>query len=345
VTETIVVPHERAGLELDEFLCLHFPEFNKGFLRRAVREGLILIDGMRANPSQRLRADQVLLVDLDEAEASPAPVAPEAALPILYEDEDMLVVDKPAGLAVEPERWARGAASLAGALLALARARSVPAAAQDDERTHSESPLVLRLRAVHRLDKDTSGVLIAAKNLEAERALRTAFEHDQVQKSYWALVEGEHPLVDGEELTIDLALGPDERRSGRMVVDELGGKAAQTRIRVLERFRGFTWLACHPLSGRTHQIRVHLAAIGFPLAVDPLYGRRDQLFLSEVKAGYRAKPGRPERPLITRLTLHAAAIEVPAPRAPERSIRVEAPLPKDLAQLLKQLGKVRPWQP
>src|SRR5206468_5851573 len=115
MNETIVVPWERAGLELDEFLCLHFPEFSKGFLRRAVREGLILIDGMRASPSQRLRADQVLLVELDEDEAPPAPVAPEAALPILYEDEDLLVVDKPAGLAVEPERWARGAASLAGA--------------------------------------------------------------------------------------------------------------------------------------------------------------------------------------------------------------------------------------
>jgi len=341
VTETIVVPLERSGLELDEFLCLHFPEFNKGFLRRAVRDGLILIDGMRASPSQRLRADQVLLVDLDEAEPPPVPVAPEAELPILHEDEDLLAVDKPAGLAVEPERWARSAASLAGALLALARARS---GAEDEGVGEGEgTPLDLRLRAVHRLDKDTSGVLIVAKHLEAERALRAAFEHERVRKTYWALVEGEHPLEDGGELEIDLALGPDERRSGRMVVDEQAGKPARTRISVLQRFRGFTWLACRPQTGRTHQIRVHLAAIGFPLAVDPLYGRRDQLFLSEVKAGYRAKRGRPERALAPRLTLHAAAIEVPSPSEPTRVIRVEAPLPKDLAQLLKQLGKVRAW--
>ena len=336
MTETIVVPLERAGLELDEFLCLHFPEFNKGFLRRAVRDGQILIDGMRANPSQRLRADQVLIVDLDDVEAPPAPVAPEGELPILHEDEDLIVVDKPAGLAVEPERWARGAASLAGALLALARSRSSP---EEDE----AAPLELRLRAVHRLDKQTSGVLVVAKHLESERALRGAFEEDRVQKTYWALVEGEHPLEDGEEEEIDLALGPDERRSGRMVVDP-AGKSAQTRISVLQRFRGFTWLACRPLTGRTHQIRVHLSAKGFPLAVDPVYGRRDQLLLSNVKAGYRAKRGRPERPMISRLTLHAAAIQFPSPSDPARTIRVEAPLPKDLAQLLKQLGKVRAWR-
>jgi 23S rRNA pseudouridine1911/1915/1917 synthase len=339
VSETIVVPLERAGLELDEFLCLQYPEFNKGFLRRAVRDGLVLIDGMRATPSQRLRADQVLLVDLDEAEAPPPPVAPEAGLPILYEDEDLLAVDKPAGLAVEPERWARGNASLAGALLALARARSGRA----EDEADASGPLEVRLRAVHRLDKDTSGVLVVAKHLEAERSLRLAFEQGNVHKTYWALVEGEHPLADGEELVIDLALGPDERRSGRVVVDPHAGKQARTALRVLQRFRGFTWVACRPLTGRTHQIRVHLAAVGFPLAVDPLYGRREQLLLSEVKAGYRAKPGRPERPMIERLTLHAASIEVPAPRDPGRMIRVEAALPKDLAQLLKQLAKVRPW--
>lgn len=340
--ETIVVPWERAGLELDEFLCLHFPEFNKGFLRRAVREGRILVDGMRANPSQRLHADQVLMVDLDEAEPGPVPVAPEASIPILYEDRDLMVLDKPAGLAVEPERWARGAASLAGALLAMARSRS--AAPASNAENAPPGPLDLRLRAVHRLDKDTSGALVVAKNLEAERALRNAFAEDRVVKTYWALVEGEHPLEEGEEQEIDLAIGPDEKRSGRVVIDAEHGKPARTRVSVLQRFRGFTWLACRPLSGRTHQIRVHLAAVGFPLAVDKLYGRREELRLSNVKAGYRAKRGQPERPIIARHTLHAAAIEVPSPSDGARMIRVEAPLPKDFGQLLKQLAKVRAWR-
>lgn len=332
MSETILVPPERAGLELDEFLCLHFPEFGKGFLRQAVREGRILLDGMRAQPSVRLRSDQVLIVDLDDVEPPPAPVAPEAELTILHEDEDVIVVDKPAGLAVEPERWARGSASLAGALLAMARGRSA-------EEEAEAGPLALRLRAVHRLDKDTSGALVVAKHLEAERFLRTAFEEDRVQKTYFALVEGEHPLVDGAEETIDLPLGPDPRKSGRMVVDP-AGKPSRTRVAVERRFRGFTWMRCRPETGRTHQIRVHLSAAGFPLAVDPLYGRRDTLALSAIKAGYRAKRGQVERPLIARLTLHAAEIELPVRSGGGRLV-VAAPLPKDLEKLLKQLGKVR----
>jgi len=336
VSETILVPPERAGLELDEFLCLHFPEFGKGFLRQAVREGRILLDGMRAQPSQRLRMDQVLIVELDDVEPPPAPVAPEAELPILFEDDDLIVVDKPAGLPVEPERWARGAASLAGALLALARVRSGAEPEPDDD---PAAPLALRLRAVHRLDKDTSGVLVVAKHLESERFLRGAFEHDEVHKTYLALVEGEHPLADGAEEVIDLPLGPDPRKSGRMVVDP-HGKPSRTRIAVEQRFRGFTWLRCRPETGRTHQIRVHLSSAGFPLAVDPLYGRRGELALSALKAGYRAKRGQIERPLVARLTLHAAEIRLPA-RAGGPPLVVAAPLPKDLERLLKQLAKVR----
>lgn len=340
MSETILVPPERAGLELDEFLCLHFPEFGKGFLRQAVRDGRILLDGMRAQPSVRLRVDQVLIVELDDVEPPPAPVAPEAELPILFEDEDLLVVDKPAGLAVEPERWARDAATLAGALLALARVRSghEPDA---DPSEGAPAPLALRLRAVHRLDKDTSGVLVVAKHIESERFLRTAFEEDRVHKTYLALVEGEHPLADGVEELIDFALGPDPKKSGRMVVDA-HGKPSRTRIAVAQRFRGFTWMRCRPETGRTHQIRVHLSASGFPLAVDPVYGRRSELALSAIKAGYRQKRGQIERPLVARLTLHAAEIELPA-RAGGAPLRITAPLPKDLDKLLKQLGKVRAW--
>jgi 23S rRNA-/tRNA-specific pseudouridylate synthase len=99
---------------------------------------------------------------------------------------------------------------------------------------------------------------------------------------------------------------------------------------------------CEPRTGRTHQIRVHLSAKGFPLAVDPLYGRRKALLLSELKSGYRKKPGQVETPLIDRLTLHAASLEIPSITEPERTLRVEAPLPRDLVRTLKQLSKVRP---
>src|SRR5262245_7227268 len=112
-------------MELDEFLCLSFPLLNKGFLRRQVRDGRVLVDGAPALPSQRLRVDQVVILDFDEDEGLPEPpVAPSVRVPILYEDEHLLALDKPAGLAAEPERWARGNASLSGALLELALERS-----------------------------------------------------------------------------------------------------------------------------------------------------------------------------------------------------------------------------
>jgi len=331
-------------MELDEFLCLAFPLLNKGFLRHQVREGKVLVDGNPASPSQRLRFDQVLFVDFDETDDLPrAPVAPAALLPILFEDDHVLAVDKPPGLAVEPERWARGNASVAGALLELALAR---AGADPEAAVPLETELEFRPRILHRLDKDTSGVLLVAKTVEAERRLRAAFDAGEVHKTYLALVEGEHPLEDDESEIVDLPIGPDERKSGRMCVDRVSGKPSQTRISIAQRFRGYTLLRCEPLTGRTHQIRVHLREIGFPLAVDRVYGRRNSLRLSELKRGYRRKPGRIEPPLIDRLTLHALEIEFPDPAGtgPEsaRRIRVASAVPRDLERALKQLAKVRP---
>ena len=120
------------------------------------------------------------------------------------------------------------------------------------------------------------------------------------------------------------------------------GKEAHTRVRVAQRFRGYTLLDCEPLTGRTHQLRVHLAAHGFPLVVDNLYGRRDAVLLSELKPGYRQKPGRPEQPLIKRLTLHAQALTFPRVDDPRDLITVEAPHARDFERVLKQLAKVRP---
>jgi hypothetical protein len=198
------------------------------------------------------------------------------------------------------------------------------------------------------------GAIAAAKSLEAERVLRTAFEHGEVQKRYLALVEGEHPLDIGESEVIDRPIAPDERKSGRMIVHP-SGKPSQTRISVVERFAGYTLMAAEPLTGRTHQIRVHLSDAGFPLVIDHVYGRRNELKLSELKAGYRGKRGAVERPLMDRLTLHAAVLTLPPvpdstpidgepliPGSP--GARVESPLPADLGRVLKQLRKVRPFK-
>jgi RluA family pseudouridine synthase len=251
-------------------------------------------------------------------------------LTVLYEDEHVLAFDKPPQLAAEPERWEHDRPHVISAVLALLSTRAVDGKPE------------WRPRLVHRLDKDTSGVMLIAKTLEAERVLRDAFDAGRVEKRYLALVEGEHPLADGESEIIDLPIGPDLRRSGSMAVRHDIGKPARTRISVQQRFRGFTLLACEPLTGRTHQIRVHLSATGFPLAVDPTYGRRRSLSLSEFKRDYRKKRGQTETPLIERLSLHAARVAFPAVADATRTITVEAPMPRDLARVQKQLAKVRP---
>jgi len=340
VTDHIVVKRERHGIELDEFICLLYPLLNKGFVRRQIHEGRVLVDGQRVLPSRHLRGDQVVSIDIDEdaVDMPQAPVAPVLALDVLYEDDEVLVVDKPAGLPVEPERWERGSACLSGGLLELALHRS---GIDPDAVEELSEGLGFRPRLVHRIDKGTSGAILVAKTLETERSLREAFAAGGIEKNYLALVEGEYPLADGESELIDLPIGPDRRKSGRMQIDEARGKASATVVQVEERFHGYTLLRCEPRTGRTHQIRVHLAATGFPLVVDRTYGRRDALSLSEIKRNYRPKRGRSESPLIDRLTLHAQRLGFPDASG-QRHV-VEAPLPKDYARVLKQLAKVRPF--
>jgi 23S rRNA pseudouridine1911/1915/1917 synthase len=331
VSQYYTIQSDQIGMELDEFLCRLHPLTSKRLLRRLVREGAVTVNAAPAAPAQRLRADDVVGLEFDEDDLpvalEPRPI--EEPLDLLYEDAHSLVVDKPADLLVEPDRWDETRPNLLSALHALAVHRGGEAGAE------------FRPRLVHRLDKDTSGAVVIAKSIEAERVLGAAFEHGQVEKRYLALVEGEHPLADGASETIELAIGPNSKRDGSMCARK-DGKPAATVVRVEQRFHGFTLLSAQPLSGRTHQIRVHLAAKGFPLAVDPLYGRRRALKLSELKSSYRHKPGTVESPLIARLTLHAASVEFPDVQSGARRVRVEAPLPRDFERTLRQLAKVRP---
>lgn len=329
--DTFVVPDERAGLELDEFVCLQFPGLSKGFVRQQIGEGNVLLDGVLVAPGKRLRASQVVIATIDWDRAPERPVAPGVPVPILYEDESILVVDKPAGLAVEPERWLREKGSLAGALLQMV-----------EERVDDAAPeLPFRPRLVHRIDKDTTGIVLVAKDLETERTLRQAFEGQTIKKRYLALVEGEPFLEDGEERIIDEPIAPVPKKSGRMRV-AADGKPSRTIMSIAERFDGYTLVRCEPLTGRTHQIRVHMSYEGFPLAVDRHYGRRHEFKLSEFKAGYRPKRGMPEKPLIDRLTLHAHELEVPPLGDRSEPLRITSPIPRDLERVLKQLRKVRP---
>ncbi len=213
-------------------------------------------------------------------------------LSILFSDEHLLGINKPAGLPTLPDGYDKSAPCLVNLLKQQAG----------------------RVWVVHRLDKDTSGVIVVARSAEVHRALNLAFDSRQVSKVYQAIVAG---APQWEEFTIDLPLRPDGDRRHRTVVDRQHGKPAVTRLHVIERFAQFTLIEARPETGRTHQIRAHLAAIDLPLAGDVLYG-----------------DSAPD--LIARTALHARLIELDHP-VTRQLLHIEAPCPPDFAQALLQL--------
>jgi 23S rRNA pseudouridine1911/1915/1917 synthase len=251
--------------------------------------------------------------------AAPDPPArrpdPARSLRILYVDADLVVVDKPPHVLSVPGRGEH--VSAVEVLSARPELRENPA-----------------LRIVHRLDRDASGVQVYARTLAAQRDLVRQFAGRRVEKLYYALVSG-YVAGDGE---VDLPLAFDKRHN-RVRAGAGRGKASLTRYRVLQRVAGHTLLECRPVTGRLHQVRAHLAAIGHPLAVDPLYGGAAHVLLSRYKPGYRPSSRRPERPLIERLTLHALRITFEHPTTRSR-VTFEAALPKDFRATLNQLARL-----
>lgn len=241
-------------------------------------------------------------------------------LEIIYEDSAVVAVNKPAGLASIPGRGEE-----TSVLEQLGGQLNLPTRGDADP----------RVRVVHRLDKDTSGVMVFAKTLEAQRMLSHQFQNNQVQKEYVALVIGRPVGTEGE---IDAPIAPDRLAPGRMMVHKRG-KPARTQWKLEEMFRGVSMVRAMPKTGKTHQIRVHLKHIGHPLAVDPLYGSGEQegLKLSRFKRGYQLGKWQEEKPLITRLTLHAEKLTLLLPDGQSRTF--EATWPKDLRATLNMLRK------
>lgn len=244
-------------------------------------------------------------------------------LDIIYQDDHLVAINKPAHLACIP-----GRAEPECVVGLLAAQLGLPCKGEADP----------RLRVVHRLDKDTTGVLLFAKDIESQRALSNQFQNNLVRKEYMALVIGRPFEGQGE---IDAPLMPDRAVVGKMAVNKRG-KPAVTRWKLEQAFRGVSLMRAFPQTGKTHQIRVHLKHIGHPLAVDELYGppvdeRGAGLFLSQFKRGYRTGKDGSERPLIARLTLHAEKLTFTHPDG--RSIQLTAPLPKDFRATLNMLGK------
>ena len=233
--------------------------------------------------------------------------------PVLYEDDALVAFDKPSGLLTVPDRWNKSLENL----MDIVHARLSP-----------------EIFNAHRLDREASGIVLCAKTRPALRALCRAFEQRQVKKIYTALVRG---APSWEERTVTVSLAPDRAVSGRMRAAGQGGKTARTDLRVRERWRGCALVEATPLTGRQHQIRVHLSVVGHPLLGDTMYGGGQGLFLSAIKPDYH--PGRDdERPLIGRVALHAEQLEFPDPVS-GRPLLIRAPEPHDFTVALKYLRR------
>jgi RluA family pseudouridine synthase len=245
-------------------------------------------------------------------------------IPVLYEDADLLAVDKPAGLLTSTDRCDASQPHLMK-LLHAGIAEGKPWA--------RERGLSYLMNA-HRLDSQTSGVLLLAKAKPALVALANLFGSEKPNKLYVALVQG---APEADSFFMDANLAPHPARLGAMHVDAKRGKKARTNFEVRERFAGWTLLNCVPLTGRTHQIRVHLRHAGLPLVGDSLYGGKS-LRLSRLKSDYHLKPGKTENPLLDRVALHAERLSFPHPTTGE-AVQITAPWPKDLAVAVKFLRR------
>lgn len=296
----IRIDAEQAGQRIDNFLRRELPGLPKGRLYRILRRGEVRVNG------GRIRADYKLQ-EGDEVRVPPARVRAEGDAPsdgfaaqvadrVIYEDKRLLVIDKPTGIAVH------GGSGISHGVIELLR--------------HAR-PELRDLSLVHRLDRETSGCLVLAKKRSALRELHERFREGVVEKNYLALVIGDYQL--GEQM-IDAPLLVEHRRNGeRHVVVSRGGKSAQTRVQLSRTFGKYSLLQCAPKTGRTHQIRVHLQHIGFPLAGDERYGDEEANRLAK-KFGLK------------RLFLHAQSIAFPDGSGNE--LHFTAPLAEDLEQFL-----------
>jgi len=243
-------------------------------------------------------------------------------IPVLWEDSRLLAVDKPAGLLTSPDRYD----PLRPNLMKLLH--------RDIERGSgwAAGRRLSYLANAHRLDFETSGILLLAKDKPALVALADQFGTDKPVKVYAALAHGT-PAQPSFEVVA--RLGPHPARPGVVRIDAKHGKRSSTHFEVREGFDGFVLLECRPATGRTHQIRVHLRHAGFPIVGDSLYGGRP-LLLSSLKPGYRFKRNRPERPLMARVSLHAEQLTVRHPQTGE-PVTIDCPWPKDFAVALRYL--------
>ena len=299
------VPLEYAGLRLDAALARLFPEFSRSRLQGWLKDGSITVDGVSASSSDKASGGEAIEMRPPVGALQGDDLPEEISLAIVFEDEQIIVIDKPVGLVVHPGNGNRTGTLLNALLHHAPRLNDIP-----------------RAGIVHRLDKDTSGLLVVAKTLEAQTDLVRQLQARSVKRHYLAVVQG----IVRESGLVDAPIGRHLTQRTRMAVVEesRGGREARTHYLVRERFAKATLLECRLDTGRTHQIRVHMASIGHPLVGDATYGKR--------KTGVALLDDFP------RQALHAWQLGLLHPASHEL-MQWESPLPDDFVQLLDTLRK------
>ena len=303
-TPSVEIPAECAGWRLDAALAKLFPEHSRSRLQAWLKAGLIRLDGGEAESKRKVYGGE--RIDFDPSVAVPsapnlADAAEDIALSVVFEDEALIVIDKPAGLVVHPGNGNASGTMMNALLHHAPQLAGIP-----------------RAGIVHRLDKDTSGLLVVAKTLTAQTDLVRQMQARSVKRHYLALALG-NVERDG---TVDAPLGRHPSQRTKMAIVRAGGREARTHYAVLERFAKATLLECRLETGRTHQIRVHLASIKHPLAGDAVYGRN--------------KCGDARLDAFPRQALHAWRLALVHP-VTGAEMAWESPLPADFAQLLEDL--------
>jgi 23S rRNA pseudouridine1911/1915/1917 synthase len=297
---TLELHVEQDGLRIDRYVAQQVPDLSRSFIQKLLDDGRVTVAGQVPKASYKVEAGDAIVIRVPPPEPTVVR-AEDIPLQIVYEDADIVVVDKPAGMVVHPA-FGHHSGTLVNALLA-----HCPDLAGIGG--------VARPGIVHRLDKDTSGLIIVAKRDAAHRNLQEQFKQRLVHKTYLALTEGVLPAAHG---VIDAPIGRDPRYRQRMAVLARGGREARTEYRVQEYFAEHTLVAAEPVTGRTHQIRIHFAFIDHPLVGDRVYGLRKQ------------------RLPLERQFLHAARIAFTLPSSGQ-PVEFTSTLPEDLETLLETL--------